>query len=169
MLSLLVVGLLAVEPAPAPPAADAPVVQKNDDLATLELQLEELNTRLRTLNTDWPFGSAVATYVGASVLPAALLAEGMLLLMSSVGGSRFNFIPPAAHIATLSVAGAALVSLVAGVATGVAISGPAREEKARLLEERKELEEHLRQMRRAAPVQVQAAPGELMFGWAFAF
>lgn len=154
MLSLVLAGVLAVE------ATAPPVVPVRTEQEQLQADIDAINTRLRLLDTNWPLPSAVSLYVGIGLTGTGLLGEGMLLLTSVVIGigSRGRSLPVGLHVGMLVVAGVGLVLSAIGIVTGVRAAGPAREERDRLTEDRRRLEDALRATKRQPPMQLELPP-----------
>ena len=167
MLALVLVIALAVEPLPPVPEVLPIPPPPRGDVTAMRLELEALNTRIRTMNTDWPLGSAAALYAGITVGSTALLVEGMLLLLATV--STRTRPPVGAHAGALVTATMGFTAAVVGVITGLNSATPARAEKARLVDERRALENELRTVERAAPVQVELPTATPFFSWTFGF
>ncbi|MBX7100053.1 MAG: hypothetical protein K1X89_20230 [Myxococcaceae bacterium] len=163
MLSLVLAGVLAVE-ATAPPPVPVRTEQEQ-----LQADIDAINTRLRLLDTNWPIPSAVSLYVGIGLASTGFLGEGMLLFTGAVLGSRGRSLPVGLHVGMLVVAGLGLVLSAIGIVTGVRAAGPAREERERLTEDRRRLEDALRASKRQSPMQLELPPASLLLQYAGTF
>lgn len=137
-----------------PPLVAAP----EEHIRELTLRINDLNDRIRAINTDWPLSSVVMLYAGYSTAPLILVGLPLLVfgLTSSVG-SAGTIVAIGAAITAVGTLGIGL--LIAGVVTGLHSADAPRAEKAALISERTRLEDELRELkRRTAPETLRWSP-----------
>lgn len=152
--------LLAQAPSlPAPPLAQAP-----DEAPRVRRRLLDVSSELRRLDTNWPASSIVLVAVGASTAPLVLpgvylvvmggFAQGLGMGVGAAAGTAFLI----GGAITLAVGVVGVIMCVVGIVQGVRASEQAKETRERLLGERAELEERLRQLEPPRPTPVPVGP-----------
>ncbi|WP_224245988.1 hypothetical protein [Hyalangium gracile] len=135
------------------PASQPPLVTAapEERIRELTLRIDELNDRIRSINTDWATSSVVMLYAGYSTAPLVLVGLPLLIVgLTSSIGSAGTIAAIGAVITGLGAVGIGL--LIAGVVTGINSADAPRAEKAALISERTRLENELRELkRRGAP------------------
>lgn len=115
--------------------------------AELTREIDLLNSRIRSVSTDWPVGSLIASYFGYGLSPffliGALLVPAGLMAGGSMAGPLL-----AIGIITAGVGVLGVALLVVGIMTGLSASNQAKAEKAQLVQERERLEAELREVKR---------------------
>ena len=146
--TLFVLSLLAQYPGQQEYAPnELPAAVLNDE-AWLKQRVEDLNTKLRLLDTDAPMAARVMLYLGYAVAPLIFLGLPATLLSVLLKAS-FPIL-----VASISVLGVGVMGVgffIVGILWSKQATGPAREEKEALTLERNQLEERLQTLRRARP------------------
>lgn len=128
---------------PPPPLVSAPDTR----IRELTARVDELNERIRTLNTDWPLSSVVMTYTGYVFAPF-LLVGLPLAIIGLASTAEFASTLATIGLVTTAVGGVGAVLLIAGIVTGINASQGPRAERQQLIRERTRLEDELRALKR---------------------
>jgi hypothetical protein len=129
----------------APPLVTAPPEERIRDLT---LRINELNERIRSINTDWPVSSLVMSYSGYILTPLLLVGVPILLVGLAFGEEGAGLAVVGGAITGVGVVGGVL--LVVGLVTGISDSDAAKTEKQHLTYQRSLLEKELKELKRRA-------------------
>jgi len=120
----------------------------------LDRQIYDLNTRIRAISTDWPPLALGLSFAGYIFAPFLLIGAPFLLISTfAFPGSNVFFV---IGVATLITGIVGLGCLIAGILTGVSSQADNNAERERLLDERRQLEEELKILRRSRGEEVHA-------------
>lgn len=114
----------------------------------LTREVEDLNLRLRAINVNPPLGSVVMAYAGYILAPMLLIGLPVLLVgLAAVTPYTGALIGVGAGLTVVGTGG--VVLLVSGIVSSISATEAARAEREELIRQRGQLEDELRELKRA--------------------